>query len=105
MKVKILNNLSYQAFPEVDGMIDIDDELLKQIGITKQFDKNENVVDYFNKDLRVKEIKSRLEELTKDFIQEMLGAIIPNIEEKRLEFIELHNELRELQGKEPRVYS
>ena len=58
----------------------------------------------FKKQERIEFIKRRLDELTKDFIQEMLGAVIPNIEEKEAEFISLHNELRELEGKEPREY-
>lgn len=49
-------------------------------------------------------IKKRLEELTKDFIQYYLGATIENIEERKAEFISLHNELRELLGKQPRIY-
>lgn len=56
------------------------------------------------KNQRIAEIKQRLEELNKDFIQYYLGAIIPNIEDKKIEFISLHNELRELLGKEPRIY-
>lgn len=47
MKVKILGQLSYQSFPETEDMIEIDDELLKQIGRTKCFDVNKNkVIDY-----------------------------------------------------------
>ena len=49
-------------------------------------------------------IEQRLEELNKDFIQYYLGAVIPNIEEKKAEFISLHNELRVLLGKQPRIY-
>lgn len=56
------------------------------------------------KNQRIAEIKSRLEELNKDFIQSMIGAVIPDIEEKKAEFISLHNELRELEGKLPRDY-
>lgn len=56
------------------------------------------------KNNRIAEIKSRLEELNKDFIQYYLGAVISNIEDKKIEFISLHNELRELLGKEPRIY-
>ena len=56
------------------------------------------------KNNRIAEIKQRLEELNKDFIQYYLGAVISNIEDKKIEFISLHNELRELLGKEPRIY-
>ena len=57
-----------------------------------------------NNQARIAEIKQRLDELNKDFIQYYLGAVISNIEEKKIEFISLHNELRELLGKEPRIY-
>ena len=61
-------------------------------------------------------IQSRLNELTKDFVQKMLGADfgtrvlrdgteIDIFEEKEAEFISLHNELRKLEGKEPREYT
>ena len=46
----------------------------------------------------------RMDELSKDFIQAYLGASIPNIDIKKQEFVRLHNEVRTLQGKEPRVY-
>ena len=44
----------------------------------------------------------RLEELTKDFAQIQAGLIIENIEERKLEFQTLLNEVRILQGKDPR---
>jgi hypothetical protein len=67
------------------------------------------------KNQRIAEIKQRLDELNKDFIQSILGAdfgtkVLENgieidvFEAKKTEFISLHNELRELEGKEPREY-
>ena len=51
MRIKILGQLSYQSFPETDGMIEVDDELLKQIGRTKCFDVNTNkIIDYVKPD-------------------------------------------------------
>lgn len=44
----------------------------------------------------------RLEELTKDFAQVQAGLIIDDIEDRKLEFRTLLNEVRVLQGKEPR---
>lgn len=44
----------------------------------------------------------RLEELTKDFAQVQAGFIIEDIEERKLEFQTLLNEVRALQGKEPK---
>lgn len=35
--------------------------------------------------------------------QETVGEIVPNIEERKIEFIALHNELRTLLGKEQRL--
>ncbi len=46
----------------------------------------------------------RLSELTKDFAQVQAGFEIPNIEAKKEEFRTLLNEIRELQGKEPRSF-
>lgn len=57
-----------------------------------------------NNQKRIAEIKQRLDELNKDFIQIMMGAFIPNIEDKEIEFRTLHNELRNLEGKPPRDY-
>ena len=49
MRIKILDKLSFQSFPETDGMIEVDDELIKQIGKTKCFDvEKQKVVDYDN---------------------------------------------------------
>lgn len=53
---------------------------------------------------KLAEIDNELTELNKDFIQELCGAIIPNIEEKKARFRELHNEKRKLLGLEPREY-
>lgn len=46
----------------------------------------------------------RMEELSKDFIQSFIGADVPNLDVKKQEFVRLHNEVRNLQGKEPRIY-
>lgn len=51
---------------------------------------------------QIEEKKQRLEELTKDLTQAQAGLIINNIEEKKSEFRVLLNEIRVLQGKEPR---
>lgn len=52
MKVKILNNLSFQTFPITDDMVDFPEEDLMQIGKTKQFVDGQ-IVDYvdLNKEL------------------------------------------------------
>lgn len=49
MKVKILSKFGYQSFPITEDMIEIDDNLLKQIGKTKCFDLDtKTVIDYDN---------------------------------------------------------
>lgn len=45
---------------------------------------------------------NRLTELTKDLAQVQAGLIIDDIEDRKLEFRTLLNEVRVLQGKEPR---
>ncbi len=56
------------------------------------------------KQRRIYEIQIRLENLTRDFIQSDLGAVFDDLEARKSEFKTLHNELRELQGKEQREY-
>ena len=51
---------------------------------------------------RMAEIKSRLNALDQDIIQHEAGEIVPNYPERLAEFRTLHNELRALEGKEPR---
>lgn len=75
MKVKIINNLSYQIFPIVDGMVEINDEDLKQIGITKQFDAYGNVVDYVDNRKRIDELKKKLQETDYQAIKHFEGYL------------------------------
>lgn len=53
---------------------------------------------------RANEIKVRLAELSEDFVQVWAGAVIDDIEDRKREFANLHNELRGLLGKTPRSY-
>lgn len=46
--------------------------------------------------------QQRLAELTKDLAQVQAGLIVPDIEDKKVEFRTLLNEVRVLQGKTPR---
>lgn len=48
-------------------------------------------------------IEERLRALTEDIVQSFVGEVVPDIEERRAEFVALHNELRVLEGKEPRL--
>lgn len=54
--------------------------------------------------LRIEEIKPRLDQLSQDLIQAQAGAVFEDLEERKTEFQTLHNELRVLLGKEPRIY-
>ena len=54
---------------------------------------------------RIIEIQPRLEQLSQDLIQAQAGAVFEDLEERKLEFQKLHNELRVLLGKEPRDYN
>lgn len=54
------------------------------------------------KEMRIYEIQQRLVELDQDIVQDIAGEVVPNIEERKAEFVTLHNELRTLLGKEPR---
>jgi hypothetical protein len=58
-----------------------------------------------NNQLRIAEIKTRLEQLSQDLIQAQAGAVFEDLEERKTEFQTLHNELRVLLGKEPREYN
>lgn len=51
---------------------------------------------------RITEIQPRLDALSQDIIQDAVGEVVPNIAERKAEFIALHNELRVLKGLAPR---
>ena len=75
---------------------------------TYEYEDIQIYIPYTQKELneqRKVKISFRLNQLSQDFIQSLAGAEIENLEERRLEFQELHNELRVLEGKEPRKYS
>lgn len=58
MKVKILDNLNFQTYPLTDDMVEIDYEILKQIGKTKQFSANGGVIDYVDYKRELTELKT-----------------------------------------------
>lgn len=60
-----------------------------------------NTNDYTNSQL-IFQKQTRLAELTKDLAQVQAGLIITDIEERKQEFRTLLNEVRVLQGKQPR---
>lgn len=115
---------------EPNGIIYIDKNLRSDISYTEppynfkiiEVEKEDCQAEDFNDDLtfslekynarkqkeldniRIKEIGTRLDALDKDFRQADLGAVIEDIDERKAEFIALHNELRTLEGKPLRVY-
>ncbi|MEG1806432.1 MAG: hypothetical protein RR327_08605, partial [Clostridia bacterium] len=46
--------------------------------------------------------KARMTQLSQDFVQATIGEIVPNLADKKAEFIRLHNEVRVIEGKAPR---
>jgi len=78
----------------------------KQVGSTLQYDDKHNFKAKLEADraneLRAAELKSLLVSLTEDIVQSLAGEVVPNIEQRKQQFIEYHNELRVLEGKEPR---
>lgn len=48
------------------------------------------------------ENKQILAKLTEDIVQSLAGEDVPNIEERKAEFIRIHNEVRAYEGKEAR---
>lgn len=54
------------------------------------------------KENRMCDIRDRLSRLSEDMIQAMAGEIVPDLDDRKAEFVALHNELRALEGKEPR---
>ena len=65
MKVVILGKFISQSFPLTDNAVEIDDEILKQIGKTKCFDVENNcVIDYdCSTDLKLDELNSSINTL------------------------------------------
>ena len=104
MKVKILGEISYATYPITKDMIDIDENDLKEIGKTKKFENGQVVSFEFEPDntdiILIKQ--QRLAELTKDLAQVQVGLIIDDLEDRKTEFRTLLNEVRMLQGKQPR---
>ena len=75
------------------------------------FDKEEKILkteeimptEEDKRQLRIEKIKEELTELSYDLVQDIAGEYIEDIKERKEEFISLHNELRELLGKNKRL--
>lgn len=70
--------------------------------------ENNEIIPVFNQssrdEERIIEIQERLTNLSQDIIQMQAGAVFDDEEDRIKEFQDLHNELRQLLGKAPRIY-
>lgn len=53
----------------------------------------------------LKTLQAELNALSQDLVQAQAGAVIDNLEERKARFQVVHNRIREIMGKEPRVYN
>lgn len=119
MKVNIFNNHIRQIpFNENEPYVEITEEQLEGFMAGKLKVENGVIVDNtetLTKQARISEIQTRLNKLSQDFMQAELGAdfgkttledgtVVNVIDLRKQEFITLHNELRTLLNKEPRIY-
>ncbi len=121
MKILPKNKFDYTIYPiknkdgeYLEGVIEITDEeysLLKKrelcfndelTGLIPYVKPEPVVRDTPNK--RKAELKKILRTISEDIVQELIGAVIPDIDNKKEQFISAHTELRELEGKSPRLY-
>ena len=72
VKVLILSEIEYQTFPVVDGMIDVTNEDLNNIGKTKMFDiKNQKVVDIETETEELEEVDEEIIDETEEVQSEI----------------------------------
>lgn len=90
--LEIIKDLTDNGFVEMDSN-EIDSYLLQ-----KQQQEDKAILH------RISEIKTRLEQLSQDIVQSLVGAEFEDLADRQAEFQTLHNELRVLLGKEPRKY-
>lgn len=79
------------------GLVILKDGTTQIIEDDRQMDTSE-----YDKQKSIMEKQKRLAELTKDFAQVEAGLIIDDLDERKAEFRTLLNEVRVLQGKQPR---
>lgn len=99
MKVKFLSNTSYQTFPITEDMIDIEENVLNQIGKTKQF-KNGQIVDYVKIDnsTKILDLKQKLAKYKEDVEQvELFDMERSDYEQKKQMCANIILELRQLE--------
>ena len=54
---------------------------------------------------KLPKLRERLKELSEDIVQIQCGAVFEDKDDRIAEFQEVHNEIRRIIGKEPRVYN
>ena len=101
MKVKVLNNIDYQTFPLDDTAIEVDETLLKRIGIDKQF-VNGEIVDYVpveTNEQKIIRLKAELNKYKEDVEQvELFDMERADYQEKKARCAEIILELRQLES-------
>lgn len=98
MKAKFFSNVDYQIYPLTEDMVDIDEEVLKEIGVTKQY-LNGEIVDYAPVETMINDLKEEL--ATYDYIGVKIATGVATKEEysKEIAYCEsLRNRIRELGG-------
>ena len=100
MKIKIFNPISYQLYPLIEGMVDINASIedLKEIGITKCFDMNTyQIIPYNNPTLEIATLKNWYETYYTQHEQKYrrlhsLGKLTDEGKDPYQELINLYNE-------------
>ena len=100
MKIKIFNPISYQLYPLIEGMVDINASIedLKEIGITKCFDMNTyQIIPYNNPTLEIATLKNWYETYYTQHEQKYrrlhsLGKLTDEGKKPYDELIKLYNE-------------
>lgn len=86
------------GFPETDIMY-----LVKENGVIRvDTEAKKTYTEKKEKTKIYEENKRMLSKLTEDIVQYVAGEDVPNIEERKAEFIRIHNEVRVYEGKEKR---
>lgn len=104
IKVAKLNNYYNEnniTFSEEDIIVAYDN---KRYLKGTEPEKPQELIEKEQNEIRRLQIQERLSQLSQDFVQAMAGAYFEDFETRKAEFQTLHNELRVLEGKEPRVY-
>ena len=101
MRVKITGQFGYQSSPETEDMIDVPEDDLRQLGITKQFDVENNcVIDYvipveIQEKMRVEEYRRKREPLLEAF-DKWEKAVIRGRETDDTQVMAWYNDLKDL---------